>query len=76
MNKLIYLDFSIIDISKITLIEFWYNYVKPKYGQSAELWQKVFTLKFQNMLKGNLGKYEVVQVSQLFIHQIVTSKNL
>ena len=62
MNKLIYLDFSIIDISKITLIEFWYNYVKPKYGQSAELWQKVFTLKFQNMLKGNL----ILQSMKLF----------
>ena len=62
MNKLIYLDFSIINISKITLIEFWYNYVKPEYGQSAELWQKVFTLKFQNMLKGNL----ILQSMKLF----------
>lgn len=54
MNKTIYLALLIIDISKMTLIEFWYDYVKTKYGQNAELWQKVFTLTLQNMLKRNL----------------------
>ena len=32
MNKTIYLDMSILDISKTLMFEFWYDYIKPKYG--------------------------------------------
>ena len=32
MNKPIYLGQAILDISKILMYEFWYNYIKPKYG--------------------------------------------
>ena len=31
MNKPIYLGMSILDISKILMHEFWYDYIKPKY---------------------------------------------
>ena len=31
MNKSIYLGISILDISKILMHEFWYDYIKPKY---------------------------------------------
>ena len=31
MNKSIYLGISILDISKILMYEFWYDYIKPKY---------------------------------------------
>ena len=31
MNKPLYLGLSILDISKITMYEFWYDYVKIKY---------------------------------------------
>ena len=37
MNKLIYLGLSILDISKILMYEFWYNYMKPKYGDRVKL---------------------------------------
>ena len=37
MNKLIYLGLSILDISKITMYEFWYDYVKIKYQDRARL---------------------------------------
>ena len=30
MNKPIYLRISILEISKILMYEFWYDYVKPK----------------------------------------------
>ena len=33
MNKPVYLGLSILELSKILMYEFWYNYVKPKYGQ-------------------------------------------
>ena len=37
MNKPIYLGLSIIDISKILMYEFWYDYMKPKYGNRVKL---------------------------------------
>ena len=37
MNKPIYFGLSILDISKITMYEFWYNYVKIKYQDRARL---------------------------------------
>ena len=37
MNKPIYLGLSILDISKILMYEFWYNYMKPKYGSDIKL---------------------------------------
>ena len=37
MNKPIYLGLSIPDISKITMYEFWYDYVKIKYEDKARL---------------------------------------
>ena len=32
MNKLVYLGLSILEISKTLMYEFWYDYMKPKYG--------------------------------------------
>ena len=32
MNKPIYLGLSILEINKILMYEFWYDYMKPKYG--------------------------------------------
>ena len=37
MNKPIYLSMSILDISKTLMYEFWYDYLKPKYGDKAKL---------------------------------------
>ena len=37
MNKPIYLGLSILDISKINMYEFWYDFIKSKYGSSAKL---------------------------------------
>ena len=37
MNKPIYLGLSILDISKILMYEFWYDYMKPKYGDNVKL---------------------------------------
>ena len=37
MNKPIYLGFSILDISKILMYEFWYDYMKPKYNDNIKL---------------------------------------
>ena len=37
MNKPIYLGLSILDISKILMYEFWYDYIKPKYNDNVKL---------------------------------------
>ena len=37
MNKFVYLGLSILDLSKTAMYEFWYDYVKPKYGENAKL---------------------------------------
>ena len=37
MNKPIYLGLSILEISKLLMYEFWYDYMKPKYGNNIKL---------------------------------------
>ena len=37
MNKPMYLGLSILDISKILMYKFWYDYMKPKYGNRVKL---------------------------------------
>ena len=33
VNKRVYLGLSILELNKTVTYEFWYNYVKPKYGE-------------------------------------------
>ena len=37
MTKPLYFGMSILDISKILMYEFWYDYINPKYGDRAKL---------------------------------------
>ena len=37
MNKPIYLGLSMLEISKILMYEFWYDYMKPKYNDNVKL---------------------------------------
>ena len=37
MNKPIYLGLSILEIGKILMYKFWYDYMKPKYGNDVKL---------------------------------------
>ena len=37
MNKPIYLGLSILEISKTLMYEFWYDYIKAKYGDNVKL---------------------------------------
>ena len=37
MNKPVYLELSILEISKLLMYEFWYDYMKPKYGDNVKL---------------------------------------
>ena len=37
MNKPVYIGLLMLEISKIVMHEFWYDYVKPKNGEKAKL---------------------------------------
>ena len=37
MNKPVCSGLSILELSEILMLEFWYNYVKPKYGERERL---------------------------------------
>ena len=56
MNKSVYLGLSKLEISKILMYEFWYDYVKPKYENNAKLcymdtWMLLFILKLKVFIK-------------------------
>ena len=65
-NKNFYLGLLILELSKLFIYEFWYDYVKPKYGEKARLCcmditsvivykkQIVFIKTLQKMLKLDL----------------------
>ena len=59
MNKSDYLGHTMLEISKIVLCEFWYDYVKPKYVQKAKLCNILlngvtFKQILQNIIKQDL----------------------
>ena len=66
MNKLIYLGLSVLEISKLLMYEFWYDYMEPKYGDNVKLCyvdtdsfimnikKKIFTNILLMMLKKDL----------------------
>ena len=66
MNKAVYLGLSVLELSKILMYEFWYDYVKPKYDEKTKLCYMdtdsfivyikpmKFIMKLQKMLKLNL----------------------
>ena len=37
MNKPVYLGWSILDLSKTVMYEFWFDYVKPKCGENPKI---------------------------------------
>ena len=37
MNKPVYLGLSILELSKILMYEFWYDYVKPEYHEKNKI---------------------------------------
>ena len=37
INKLVYLGLSKLDLSKTVMYDFWYDYLKSKYGENAKL---------------------------------------
>ena len=56
MNKPIYLGLPILEISKTVMYEFWFDYIKPKYEDKANLYCKdtdsfIINMKTRNVYK-------------------------
>ena len=79
MTRPIYLGLSILEISKIIMYEFWYDYVKKKYGDMVKLCymdtdslimnilkQSTFTKILHKMLKKGLK----LQIMMLIDHYL------
>ena len=63
MNKPIYLGLSILEISKILMYEFWYDYTKPKYGDNIKLCYKdtdsfIMNIKTEDFYEDNANNVE------------------
>ena len=59
MNKPVCLGLSILDSSEILMYDFWYDYLKPKYGEKVKLLhcmhkQVIIIKTLRKMLKLNL----------------------
>ena len=57
MNKPVYLGLSILDIGKTLMYEFWYDYMKPKYGDNVKLYYTdtdsfIIYIKTENFYEG------------------------
>ena len=73
MNKPIYLGLSILEISKTLIYEFWYGYMKPKYGDNVKLCYMdtdsfIMHIKIEDFYKDIL-----MMLKKDLIHQIMKS---
>ena len=76
MNKQVYLGLSILEICKIIMYTFWYDYIKPKFQDNAklcymELTALLFILKlkiFMKMLLMTLKNGLTYQIMMLIDH--------
>ena len=71
MNKPIYLGLSILEISKILMYEFWYDYMKPKYGDDVKLCYSDTDSFVMNIKTNDFYKYIANDVEKGLILQIM-----
>ena len=53
MSKPVHLRLSILELSKILMNEFWYDYVKPKHGEKADSFIQIDTDDFILYIKAD-----------------------
>ena len=73
MNKPVYLDVSILEISKILIYEFWYNYIKPKYQNNVKLCHMDTNSFIINIKTKNVYETLQMMLKKDLTHQIMKS---
>ena len=63
MSKAVYLGLSVLELNKILMYKFWYDYVKPKYDEKAKLYYMdtdsfIVDIKTDNIYQ-DIGKDDV-----------------
>ena len=71
MNKPIYLGLSILEISKILMYEFWYDYMKTKHGDNIKLCYMDTDSFIMNIKTEDFYKDIANDVEKDLIHQIM-----
>ena len=71
MNKPIYLGLLILEISKILMYEFWYDYMKPKYGDNVKLCYMDTDSFIMHIKTGDLYEDIANDVEKSLIHKIM-----
>ena len=73
MNKPVYLGLSVLEISKILMYEFWYDYIKPKYQNKAKLCYMDTDCFIINIKTEDFYEDIANNVEKDLIHQIMKS---
>ena len=73
MNKPVYLGFSILEISKTLIYEFWYDYMQQKYGDNVKLCYMDTDIFIMHIKTEDFYKDIVDDVEKDLIHKIVKS---
>ena len=71
INKPIYLGLSILEISKILMYEFWYDYMKPKYSDNVKLCNMDTDSFIMNIKTEDFYKISLTMLKKDLIHQIM-----
>ena len=71
MNKPIYLGLSVLEISKLLMYEFWYDYMKPKYDDNIKLCHMDTDSFVMNIKTEYFYKDIANDVEKNLIHQIL-----
>ena len=71
MNKPIYLGLSMLEVSKILMYEFWYDYMKPKYGNNVKLCYMDTDSFIMSIKKKIFTKILLMMLKKDLIHQIM-----
>ena len=73
MNKPVYLGLSVLEISKTLTLEFWYYYMKPKYGDNKKLCYMNTDSFIMHIKTEDFIKIFLMMLKKDLIHQIMNS---
>ena len=75
VNKPVYLEFSILEISKTLMYKFWYDYIKSKYGDNVKLCyidtdSFIMHIKTEDFYKDIANNVEKVMLINQYVQEI------